>query len=286
MKFESLLDHPLASKTALLRKALAFSIEPVARVERLGCGAAEYAQRPPVVVNSLPKSGTHLLLQITRALPDIRYLGRFIATSPSVTLRERSPEVLARKVSRLLPGETLGAHLHHSRQVSAALSEINALHLFIYRDPRDVIVSEVHYLAEMSRWHRMHRHFAKLEEPSARLALALDGLDARYPECNQRLLPYSGWLADPDVVALRYEDLAGERQADEVERVIAAYARRVGKTGDAAALAAHVLAAVRPERSHTFRRGGSGRWREGLSASEADALTARLKESLEAFGYE
>ena len=223
---------------------------------------------------------------MTRALPEARYLGRFIATSPSVTLRQRSPAALARRISRILPSETLGSHLHYSPEAAAALARINALHLFIYRDPRDVLVSEAHYLGEMNRWHRMHRHFARLPGSRERLQLALDGFDSRYPECNARLLPYAGWLQDPGTLAIRYEDLAGAGQEAQLARIIAGFAARsTAAAGSPEALLETLKSAIAPSKSHTFRRGGSGKWRDGLSAQEAAGLTRRLRPSLQAFGY-
>ncbi|MBI1417890.1 MAG: hypothetical protein GC146_11765 [Limimaricola sp.] len=285
MAFENLLDHAVVSRSAILRKGLTFAQEPMALLKRLATPPSAYHARPPVFANSVPKSGTHLLLQITRALPCSRYLGRFIATCPSLTLRERSPVALSRRIAKVLPGETLGAHLYYSAEVAEAMSRLGALHLFIYRDPRDVITSETFYLAQMNRWHRMHKYFKKLPDNAARLALSLDGLDERYPEANARLLPYAGWIRAPGVVPIRYEDLTGECQAKEIERIVEAWRVQGGRTDSIDDLVARLIAAIDPERSHTFREGGTGKWRRRLTESEAEALTSRLRPSLEAFGY-
>jgi sulfotransferase family protein len=280
----SLFDHPLVHQSSVLRKGAAFAVRPISVFQTAFVNAGDYEIHPPVFANSVPKSGTHLLLQITREMPETRYRGRFIATSPSLTQKERSPRQLSRKIKTVLPGETLGSHLYYSTEVEAALTDINALHLFIYRDPRDVIVSEAFYLAEMNRWHRMHKHFSKCSGDAARLALALDGIDESYPECNARLLPYSGWLASDRTVAIRYEDIAGVNQAWEIERIVGAYRATHKDTPDD--LVKSLCAAVRPEKSHTFRRGGSGGWKRGLSKEAAAMVTKRLRPALDAFGYE
>ncbi|GAB3241357.1 sulfotransferase domain-containing protein [Mycolicibacterium hippocampi] len=278
-------DHSLIQRNAVLRKGIVFAREPVLQLQGLVTDSKDFATAPPIVANSLPKSGTHLLLQITRALPGSRYFGRFIATSPSLTQRERSPAVLARRIARTLPAETLGAHLFHFTEVEVALRRINALHLFIYRDPRDVVISEVNYLAEMNRWHRMHRHFAALPDATSRLKLALEGFDARYPEANARMLPYAGWLDVPGVVAIRYENLFGPRQADEIARVVAAWRLQGGTSADEDALVERLRRAVDPSKSHTFREGGSGKWRRGMTDAEAEMVSQRLAPSLTAYGY-
>lgn len=279
-------DLPLVKRNSVLRKGLAFSHKPLSAVMRQLTPDAAYQNRPPVVVNSLPKSGTHLMLQITRALPGIRYHGNFLATSPSRTQRARSPEVMARKVSGLLPGETLGAHLYHSAPVAKALRGVNALHLFIYRDPRAVLVSEMFYLSEMNRFHRMYKHFSRLTETEDRLKLALDGLDEHYPAAPERFLPYAGWVTDPDTMALRYEDMVGPDQPAHIAQVAARWRARAGAEAPAhPGLEDALVAAVDPGKSHTFREGGTDRWRSKLSPAQVDLVTERLAPALERFGY-
>ncbi|MDZ4095671.1 MAG: hypothetical protein U1D35_12300 [Paracoccaceae bacterium] len=279
----SLFDHPQVLRHAVLRKGLAFAWRPVSVLERLVQSDAAYRNRPPVIANALPKSGTHLLLQITRALPEARYRGNFIATQPSLTLQPRSPAQIARRLRALLPAETLGAHILPCATVRAAMDRVNALHLFICRDPRDVLMSEVFYLTQMNRWHRMHKHFKALPDNAARLTLALDGLDARYLECNARFLPYAGWLGDPATLCLRYEDLSGPAQKSTLERLVEAYRAHGGAVNND--LLARLQTAVQPEKSHTFRRGGSGHWSHGLSGTGIDRINTRLAPSLQAFGY-
>ena len=285
MYLERILDHPAVSRSAVFRKGKAFTREPLLRMQRVAVHPSDFAGAPPIIVNSLPKSGTHLLLQVTRALPGTRYFGRFIATSPSLTQRQRTPKALSRRIIRTLPRETLGAHLYHFPEIARALERINALHLFIYRDPRDVVTSEAWYLAEMNRWHRMHKHFHALNDEKARLSLALDGLDARYPEANARLLPYAGWIHAPNVVAIRYEDLSGPRQGDEIARIIAAWRACGAETKEVDNLVQQLREAVDPGNSHTFREGGSGKWRRGMTEPEAEDFTRRLEPSLIAYGY-
>lgn len=277
--------HPFVKRSTVLRKGSTFALEPFLRVLRMTVRPADFLTEPPIVVNSLPKSGTHLLLQITRAIPSSRYFGRFIATSPSLTQRQRSSIELSRRISRLMPAETVGAHLYYSAELSDAIERINALHLFIYRDPRDVVTSEAHYLSDMNRWHRMHKYFHDLPNDKARLKLALDGLDERYPDANARLLPYAGWVDAPGVVAVRYEDLIGARQGVEIARIVSAWQARRDGTTETDELSARLGRAIDPGKSHTFREGGSGKWRSRMNDAEAKSFTERLEPSLNAYGY-
>lgn len=267
----------------MLRKALAYGLILPKTVERMTCRADSYGRRPPIIVNSIPKSGTHLLLQIVNAVPRVRYLGGFIATTPSWTLKERSPAILARKIRALVPGEVVAAHIFHSPEVVEAMRAVNAIHLFIYRDPRDVLLSEAHYLGEMNRWHRMHPVFASIEDRQGRIELAINGLDKRYPRCDDRIKPYLGWLDDGATLAVKYEDLVGRRQTDELLRI----ARRLHRyTPEPATLVPILKNAIRPDNSHTFHEGGTQKWRAQMSVGNLTRTKAVLGPIIEKMGYD
>lgn len=269
----------------LLRKAVSVALTTAANFEKLTLNSQNYLEKPPLIVNSLPKSGTHLLLQVTRALPEVRYFGRFIAEKPSLTEIKRSPKLLAKKFSKILPSETVGAHITHSSELKEAMQKINALHLFIYRDPRAVILSEIHYLTHMNKWHRMHKEFKGLLSFSSRLDLALFGHDELYPDANCRILGYAPWIYDPEVIAIRYEDLVGKNQNAELERIIKSWSIRGLKNVELSKIISKTSLAINPSRSHTFRAGGAEKWRTTISEVDMQRLTKYLTPSLQAFKY-
>lgn len=243
----------------------------------------DYRRAPPIIVNSLPKSGTHLLMQIAQQMPGCCYYGSFIAQTPSISLRMRTQQEIDSRIARIVPGEVLGTHLYHSPETAAAFEKVNALHLFIWRDPRDVLLSEAHYLAEMNRWHAMHKTFAALPDAESRVRLAITGDDSgRYPGCEERVGAYMGWLQEPDCLSLRYEALIDPAtQAQECQRILDAYAER--SAGMAVLPTAEALVeAINPERSHTFNRGGVARWRKEMSSENLAHCRERLGPWLDA----
>ena len=73
------------------------------------------AARPPVLANSFPKSGTHLLVQIIEGLPDRLNFGAFLGSeTSSFQLRERSPENTCRFIRGFVPGEIVRGHLYYA----------------------------------------------------------------------------------------------------------------------------------------------------------------------------
>lgn len=260
-------------QSALIRKGSTLALRVPRALANLKANPEDYRAQPPIVVNSLPKSGTHMLMQVARALPNTRYFGSFIAQTPSLTLRMRSSGEIARRIRRIAPGEVLGAHLHYHPETNAALQEMNALHLFIYRDPRDVLLSEAHYLTTMARWHKMHRVFAAQPDAEARLRLAItgDGSDL-YPDACERIGAYMGWTDALGCHALSYEELNDpDGLAVQINRILDAFSDLGGQVGDRVLMFQTLVNAINPEKSHTFHKGGIARWMKEMSP-EAQAM--------------
>lgn len=230
---------------------------------------------PPVIVNSLPKSGTHLLLQIASALPETRNYGSFIAQRPSMSVRLRSQKEINRLIGKIVPGEVVAAHLHHSAETAALLKKKNALHLFIHRNPEDVVLSEVFYLSEMAPWNALHRRFSKLTQLDDRLELAIEGDGSpEYPDAASRYSPFLAWLEDKDTISLRYEDLMSPTQRDsELRRVAEEYLNRSDfKNFTVEDLVSRMRFSIDPERSHTYSATESRADRPKLEPRHSDRL--------------
>lgn len=101
------LDLPITRRSNLVRKGLAYAMQAPRTARRLVSGPKAFQARPPVIVNSIPKSGTHLLMQIARALPDTRYYGSFLAQTPSISLKLRSQDAVNFHIKRIsLPAKS------------------------------------------------------------------------------------------------------------------------------------------------------------------------------------
>lgn len=222
------IDSSLARRSNFVRKGIAYSLQGMRTVRHFAASPSGYKLTPPVIVNSIPKSGTHLLLQVVRAMPMIRYYGSFLAWASSLDLKRRPQAVIDFHLRRIVPGEALGAHLHYSTDTAHTLNKINALHLMIIRDPVDVLLSEAYYLGGMNPFHRMAREFSGLDD-ARRIELALNGsatYPKLYPPFLERIWPYLDWLRDDNVTIVRYEDLVGTEEAREkcISRIVRAWA--------------------------------------------------------------
>jgi len=99
--------------------------------------AGRYRLRP-VLSNSLPKAGTHLLEGILEELPGLRNAGR----RTLVEHRELDPR-------RMRTGAFYNAHLPWTAARQEQLRASGVIVLFLIRDPRDMAVSRMHYVRDI-----------------------------------------------------------------------------------------------------------------------------------------
>ncbi len=225
----------------------------------------------PIIVNSFPKSGTHLLLQIINSFPNIIDRGQFLASTPSFSMKINSHAGMARRVNSLLNNEVASAHMFYSAEVSEAIASKNCLHYFIYRDPRDVCISEAYYLRYMNRWHRLHKYFREMDDIGKCIDLSIDGLPESicpaYPNITKRFEFYKGWLTDRNVHLVKFEDLVSISKHREIYNIVKYYTQKVG-VNNVDQIASRAVLSIDSNSSHTFRKGDAYQWRSELSEAQ------------------
>jgi hypothetical protein len=281
----------IVKEYSIVRKSIDYSKQIPRTVVRLQTSAEEYLKNPPVIVNSFPKSGTHLLFQIIKTIPNLKNYGSFIATKPSLTFKERSKTNHLKLISRIVPGEVLRSHLFFNEEFNLALKNKNCVHFFIYRDPRDVVVSDAYYLGEINKWHRMHRYFKQLKTTEERILRAITGfeddeLPYSYPNIARRFSQYEGWLKESSVYPVRYEDLISSKKQLYYEEIIQFYYKSNRQAHDINEIMISVEEMTNPVLSHTFRSGGQGNWRNEFTDMHKDMMKNIAGDLIIKLGYE
>lgn len=225
--------------------------------------------RNPVIANSFPKSGTHLIIQILEPLPKLRDWGYFLPSSPSFSLKERCGGTMASRISVMANNELAGAHLYYSEAAEEALAKLNAVHYFIYRDLRDVALSESYYLYCMNKWHRLHSVYKNMHDEKDRLRFAIEGdraglLPCDYDDIGTRFRKYMLWISKPEVFAIKFEDLIGPEQEKHIRAMVEHHWSATGQQYDLETYQQRAIENVNPERSHTFRTGKKGKWEQSF----------------------
>jgi hypothetical protein len=279
-------------KNALIRKSAKYMMCLPRAVERLKASKSDYEHNPPVIINSFPKSGTHLLLQIAQAFPGVHDWGNFAASLGSSFFYHKVNEsTLCGKLRRLAPGELCGGHIFYSEQMRKTTEQTNAVHLFIYRDPRDVAVSEAYYLTNMNKWHRLSKYFRNLPDMQSRIMFAIAGgreadFSYYYPDIKKRFADYQNWLSDGNTLAVRYEDLISERRPEVVREIVKFYLKKSNADVDQDYCVRSALDNINPNKSHTYRKGKKGGWRNEFTDEHKKAFKEIAGDLLIGLKYE
>lgn len=282
----------LHHRNPFVRKATAAGLRVPRWIRRVRATERIYREAPPVLANSFPKSGTHLLDQVVDGLPGVTNLGGFLSSmTSSFQMRERSKQNVLRWLRSVAPGEVVRGHLFYEPEFDAALGRANVAHYFIYRDPRDVIVSSCHYLRSMNPWHRLHKHFKRCGTLEEAILLSIRGLrhedpTVPLPNIAERFARYEGWITCASTLSVRFEDLTGDEQPAWVGRIAEFYAQRCSRPIDTQAVTRDLLARIDPTKSHTYRKGKRGGWRDAFTPACVDAFKEVAGDLLVRLGYE
>src|SRR5512140_1052853 len=167
---------------------------------------------------SFPKSGTHLLDQIllgfSKVAPFSTRLHSFYAEYDGDTGRKRTEAETQAWLDSLQPLDITSAHLFARPEVIARVATPAFVPYFIFRDPRDVVVSHVFYVTDMEAHHVHHDYYQALPDFDARLKVSILGrpdAGVEFPDIAARFAPYLGWLNRDEVLAIHFEDLINDR---------------------------------------------------------------------------
>jgi hypothetical protein len=239
-----------------------------------------------VFANSLPKSGTHLLNRCLSLMPGMAYAGQHLNVKKNVNAKEHI-------LKRLGGGCIVTAHLPFSIDEWTKLQSMGYKQVLMIRDPRDVIVSQFHFIKKRSVA-RLYSYFAKLPDDEARIMAAIQGVPDHespygigFPDIGTRFNQYLDWGKHGSHV-VRFENLVGETGGGSAELQLAeveALSKYVGialSSSEVEEIAGQVFS----RDSKTFRKGEIGDWRNYLSEAHKRALKELIGQLLIELGYE
>jgi len=247
---------------------------------------------PPVFGNSKPKSGSHLLLQILNGFTQIMPY-RYVDADPIRTIQKdggrRTVDRVAADLQNVPQGVIGWGYVEASPENVAVLCQPNRVNYFIYRDPRDMLVSQVFFATDMHEEHGMHEYYKSLPDFAARLNVAITGIDRdglKMVSVKQRYEGVFQWLEQKHVMCIRFEDLINNRDAtlhamlDEVEKT--GYKIPTPREKALAVL----VDSIQPKKSHTFRSGKTGGWSQHFTGEHKKLFKDVAGDLLVRLGYE
>jgi hypothetical protein len=281
----------------ILRQTI-YETEKLAQRAKFASCPAPLNGWPILLGISFPKSGTHLLDQILLGFADVapfaRRLHSFYAQYDGDTGRKRSSAETSAWLESLRPLDVTSAHLFASPEALRRIISPAFVPYFIFRDPRDVVVSHVFYVTDMEPNHVHHAHYQSLPDFAARLKTSILGIprlaehgdsNLEFPDIAARFAPYLGWLDQPEVLALHFEDLINDRPAA-LNQISEHFLARVPLSGSRSAILEALEAAINPQKSPTFRSGKTGEWKKHFSAEHKAIFKEFAGDLLVRLGYE
>jgi len=247
---------------------------------------------PPIFANSKPKSGSHLLLQVMNGFTQIMPY-KYVDADPVRTItykgrRKTNEEILA-DLKHPPKGVIGWGYVDATPENASFLTSAGRVNYFIYRDPRDMLVSQVFFATDMHEEHGMHDYYNSLPDFGARLNVAITGIDRdglKMVSVKQRYEGVFQWLEQKNTMCLRFEDLINNRDAtllkmlDEVEKT----GYKIPTPREKALPI--LVEAIQPKKSHTFRSGKTGGWAQHFTAEHKKLFKDVAGDLLVRLGYE
>ena len=247
---------------------------------------------PPIFANSKPKSGSHLLLQVMNGFTQIMPY-KYVDADPIRTVKyeggRRTADEILEEIKRVPNGVIGWGYVDATPENASFLTSDGRINFFIYRDPRDMLVSQVFFATDMHGEHGMHDYYNSLPDFEARLNVAITGIDRdglKMVSVKQRYEGVFQWLKQKNTMCIRFEDLINNRDAtlmsmlDEVEST--GYKLPTPREKALSIL----VDAIQPKKSHTFRSGKTGGWTQHFSEENKKLFKDVAGDLVVKLGYE
>ncbi|MCJ7602652.1 MAG: sulfotransferase domain-containing protein [Desulfobulbaceae bacterium] len=237
---------------------------------------------PKVLLNSIPKAGTHLLERALEQLPLIRNAGRRTLIAP-----DHIDQKTLRKISSTRKGQFLNAHLPAYQPLLEIINELDIKVLFMIRDPRDVVLSRLKYITNIDRTHKKFEHLKRIENDDELIKgsiCGIPGILAPVYEIYERFAP---WLSHKNVLVCRFEELIGEKgggQKVDQEKILNDLIDFLGLTVKNHQIQG-IAESIFSPKSSTFNKGAIGGWKNVFSEEHRQLFMKSGKGIMDLYGY-
>jgi hypothetical protein len=281
---------------AVSLRAVSLRHNPLVRAVGIPVYRAALRLRPGtgvrVLATSMPKSGTHLLTALLDAVPGMRFSGYHLTEAD---VRGHGGEVagLDRALRRVRRGQYVSGHLPARPEIVRCVEERDYRTVFIVRDPRDVAVSDMHYILGF-RQHPLHDRLHRMPTEEERLMAMITGLEGvrngqpLLEPMGERVAGYLGWTASERAITVRFEDLVGAAGGGDSSRqgnTISAVLTHLDRSAEPPEVA-RIGQAIWSPNSSTFRRGAIGDWHSYFGPAHVERVKELAGAELVSLGYE
>lgn len=258
------------------------------------------------LINSLPKSGTHLVAKAISLFPGIHFGGVNIDASTTnlfkrsenfdketVIIGVDSPRLVSlnaiKDSLKILKTGSYGiCHIPYSEKLKCFFEEIDIKLVLILRDPRDVVVSHAKYIAN-EKSHFLYDLYKNMTE-SERIITSITGINngkIKLLNINERFLSVIPWKWQSITYTTYFERLIGPKGGGTIDlqykelRCIANHLNITYNDNDIYQIADHLFGGTK-----TFRKGIIGNWKDCFTNEHKELFKQIAGHLLIELGYE
>jgi len=261
--------------------------------------AATALKPPKLYLCGFPKSGLHLADRMALALlqqnnPAKNWLG-----TNAWTIDRHRLEKLPFQLAKLRPGQFIKGHTGYLKSIEFLMAEVLRIGIvFVYRDLRDVAVSQAHHMISPSedQFFPRKEYYRKMSAEEILLHV-IEG-DENIDGLFERWETFAGWLDCDWALCMPFErminnrSLAANQFFDYVYDVALRDSGIDGFLDNRSGIRQYAVQGiltemnVNPEISPTFRTGRIGNWKEEFTPKVTEAFKAHDNGWLVRLGYE
>lgn len=237
---------------------------------------------PVLFLNTVPKSGTNLLNQILLGIPDTK-LNEYVFYEGLIHDLPKHALIL----SRAAPNDLYMGHVYHSFEWASLLRQLGIKPIFMSRDLRDVLVSLTYFIIEKLPNYYLYDQLIALKSRKERYLLLINGI-GDYPNIKIWFQLFYGWLSEPNVFAVTYENLMTSQELRKktiTEMVDFIWKDHVPPL-PITVIVSKMEANMNRDLSFTFRKGIIGGWKEEFDDEVKAAFKRVAGDVLIQTGYE
>ncbi|MDR6883158.1 sulfotransferase domain-containing protein [Bacillus sp. 3255] len=223
---------------------------------------------PGFFQNTIPKSGTHLLLQILLGIPDVTHDENKHIYEGTAKQVQTHYQVLRGAADN----EMITGHIYHMPEWAAMFRQLQMKQIFMLRDLRDILVSFVHFVRTIPYPFSFADPNLPLKESYMQIIYGIPEID--YPHLADYYRLFLGWMDEPGVCTVTYEDLMRSQASRRATiKKIAEYLWE-GRTPPISIeqMVDRMEGNINPSGSPTFREGRIGGWEKAFDNEIKDAF--------------
>ena len=272
--------------------------------------SAFWSSGEKILINSVPKAGTHMVTSVFQGLPNLMPAYRHVRMPDLVSSELAAKDgkftvdlkLVNKEFSPVRRGQFCSGHMFYNADLDNYLGDNGFKTLFIIRDPRDVVISRYNYILGLKR-HPLHDFFKnELKDKSRILDVCISGFDdvskfrkpgrkkftdSRFVGVAEQYKKYAGWISSKNCLVLKFEELRGVNGGGSEELRFEKFKEAIDFIGvdiDDDSLK-DKLDSKGSHKSATFLKGDIGGWSKHLSAENINLLENIWTSDLASFGY-